>query len=316
MVNQKLHFFIPLGNVDESILKIKLNEGFEFDSMTYDKGHIFLSNLEKFPIENFYQWRHANTVFQHGGMYFIKKSFDFDIPLKENGDPDFCPELYKFAYNLVEKNIENPLHLFRLFKEGNVYIPCWYVYHFKDEIPFIIYARGTPFPQIQSLYHLDDDEIKKAQDFIETTKIPFAFDYIKLAHNNYELSYNVNDDSLSFLSLMISLEVLFKPKQNWGFSKRISRNIGTLLGTSQDEIKKIQKDISDLYKKRSNLVHEGKVIWCYVGEDDDVIILRRFVRDSLKKIILLNRSKDDLLDLLNSKDFGRPSRDPQKQGPG
>jgi hypothetical protein len=301
MVNHKLHFFIPLGNVDESNLKLKFNEGFEFDKMTYNDGRLFLSKLEKFPIENFGQWRHAHSVFPHGGMYFIKKSFEFDLSLKENGDPEFNPDLYKFARDLVEKNIENPLRLLRLFKEGNIFLPCWYVYYCRDGIPNIIYAQGTPFLQIQSLYHLNDDEIEPAQDFIETTNYPFALAYIKLAHDNYELSYTVHNESLSFLSLMISMEVLFKPKQNRGFSKSISQNVGKLLGTTRDEIEKIQRNIKDLYAKRSDLVHEGKMIWCYVGEDDDVTILRRYVRESIKKIIRLNRSKDDLLDFLNSK---------------
>ena len=300
MESKILHFFAPLGNVDKSILKLKLNEGFQLDSTTYNEGRISLSKLEKFPLEYFGHWRHIHTVFPHGGMYFIKKSFEFNLPIKENRDPDFYPELYKFANTIVEKNIENPLRLLRLFKEGNIHLPCWYIYYYKDEIPVILYANGTPFPQIQSLYHLDDDEIKTAQDFIEKTILPFAFPYIKLAHDNYELSYMVHDDSLSFLSLMISLEVLFKPKQNRGFSKTISRNVGTLLGTSRDEIEKIQKDISDLYTKRSELVHEGKIIWCPVEEDDDLTILRRYVRGSLKKIIRLNQSKDDLLEYLNN----------------
>ena len=129
--------------------------------------------------------------------------------------------------------------------------------------------------------------------------MPFAFPYVKLAHDNYELSYNVPDDSLTFLTLMISLEVLFKPGRNTRFSEELSQNVGTLLGSSQGEIKDIQNDISELYDKRSDLVHEGKVVWCFVGEDDDVTRLRRYIRGSIKRIIQLNQSKDDLLEYLN-----------------
>jgi hypothetical protein len=42
-----------------------------------------------------------------------------------------------------------------------------------------------------------------------------------------------------------------------------------------------------------------------VGEDDDVSKIRNYVRESIKKIIPMNLSKDDLLDLLNSKGFGQ-----------
>jgi len=291
---------MPLGNVDQSILKIKLDGGFEFDSMTYNEGRNFLSKLEKLPMEIFFnQWRHANNVFPNEGVYFIKKIFEFDLPHKENGDPDFCYELSEFTNSLVEKNIENTLRLLRLFKEGNIYLPCWYVYYVKNGIPSVIYAKGTPYPQNQSLYHLDENEIENAQEFIDSTKIPFSFDYVKLAHDNYEQSYLLHNDSLAFFTLMIALEVLFKPQRRSQFSDMISQNAGIILGHSPEEIEKIQKDISDLYDKRSELVHEGKVIWYAAGEDDDVTRLRRYIRASIKEIISLDLSKDNLLEYLN-----------------
>lgn len=208
--------------------------------------------------------------------------------------------MYQFSNTLVEKNVEIPLHLLRLFKEGNIYLPCWYVYYYKGDVPTVIYAQGHPYVQRQSLYHLDENEIEEAQTFIESTIMPFVFPYVKLAHDNYELSYNVPDDSLAFLTLMISLEVLFKPERKSKFSGEIVRNVGTLLGNSQYSIGKIQWDIYDLYTKRSELVHEGKNIRCAVGEDDDLTNLRGYVRRSLKKIIQINRSKDVLLDYLSN----------------
>lgn len=173
------------------------------------------------------------------------------------------------------------------------------VYYFKNDAPTVIYAHGHHDSQRQSPYHINEDEVNRAQDFIETTTIPETLDYIKLAHANYELSYNVNDDSLSFLTLMIALEVLFKPGRNTRFSEELSQNVGTLLGSSQAEIKDIQNEISELYNKRSDLVHEGKVVWCFVGEDDDVTRLRLYIRGSIKRIIQLNQLKDDLLEYLN-----------------
>jgi hypothetical protein len=53
------------------------------------------------------------------------------------------------------------------------------------------------------------------------------------------------------------------------------------------------------------LVHNGKEIWNAVGEDDEVSKIRNYVRECIKKIISMNLSKDDLLDLLNSKGFGQ-----------
>lgn len=305
MSNQKLYFFAPVGNVDDSILKIKLKQGFEFDSMSFDEGSKFVATIEKMAPEDIGRWRHFQTVFSQRKLFFIRYSFDFELSLSENGNPLFSPDLYKFSNNLIDQNLVTPLRLLRLFKEGNIYTPWWCIYSLTNDVPTVILAGGgTSFTQYQSLFHLDDFEIENAQTYLEITKMPLNFDYLKLAHENFELSYTVDNPSLSFLSLMIASEVLFNPGAG-EITQRISRNFAVLLGNSVDDAKRIQTEIKNLYGKRSSLVHNGKEIWNFVGEDDDVSRIRNYVRESIKKIILMNLSKDDLLDLLNSKGFGQ-----------
>ena len=123
MANHQLHIFMPLGNVDESILKLKLNEGFQFDSMTYNEGQIFLSKLEKLPIENFGQWRHAHTVFSHGGMYYIKKSFEFDLSLKENGIPNSILICINLPETLLKKISRIPYAFYDYSKKEISFFP-------------------------------------------------------------------------------------------------------------------------------------------------------------------------------------------------
>lgn len=303
MSTQKLYFFAPIGNVDDSILKIKLKQGFEIDSMSFDEGSKFIATIEKMAPEDIGRWRHYQTVFSQRKLFFIRNSFDFDLPKSENGNPLFSSELYMFINNLVDQNLVIPLRLLRLFKEGNIHMPFWCIYGLTNGIPMVILAGGgTFFTQYQDLFHLDDSEIENAQKYLEITKMPLNFDYLKLAHENFELSYTVHNPSLSFLSLMIASEVLFNPGSG-DITYRISRNFAVLLGNSVDDAKRIQKEIKELYKKRSSLVHSGKEIWIFVGEDDDVSKIRNYVRESIKKIIPMNLPKDDLLDLLNSKGF-------------
>ena len=297
---QNLHFFAPVANVDATILKIKLKEGFEFDSMTYEEGLSFIANLEKIPLKNFFNyWQFGHTVFQSKRLYLIKKSFPFDLPINDAGKPETDHNFLSFIYGFVENNVEKQLRLLRLFTEGNVHIPYWIIYYYDKDEPVVLFARGLSSSQSQNNYHLDDAEILGAQDFIETTLLPSPQNYITLALENYEVSYFIDNDSHAFLSLMISLEVLFKPQQNRNFSKTISVEVGRLLGNSSSEIQIIQDEITSLYKKRSELVHEGTPIFQYAGERDDVKILRHYVRESLKRIIRLNLSKDELLKTLS-----------------
>ena len=298
---QKLYFFAPVANVDATILKIKLNSGFEFGSMTYNDGLSFIANLEKIPLKNFFNyWRFGHAVFQSGGLYLIKNSFEFDLPINEAGKPEIDHNFSLFIYDFVETNVEKSLRLLRLFKEGNVHIPYWIVYYFEKDEPVVLFARGLSSSQSHNNYHLNDAEILTAQNFIETTLLPSPSNYITLAHENYEVSYFIDNDSHAFLSLMISLEVLVKPQRSIQFSKEIARNVGTILGSSQYNIGEIEFDISDLYSKRSQLIHEGKIIWCAVGERDDVQILRCYVRRIIKRVITLNLPKNKLLEYANN----------------
>jgi hypothetical protein len=297
---QNLHFFAPVANVDATILNIKLKEGFEFGSMTYEDGLSFIANLEKIPQKNFFNyWRFGNIVFQSRRLYLIKKSFEFNLPINKAGKPETDHIFLSFIYDFVEKNVENQLRLLRLFKEGTVHIPYWIIYYYDEDEPVVLFARGLSTSQCPNNLNLDDAEIQGAQDFIETTLLPSPPNYITLALENYEVSYFIDNDSHAFLSLMISLEVLFKPQQNRNFSKIISVEVGRLLGNSDSEVQIIRNEISRLYDKRSELVHEGTPIFHYAGERDDVKILRYYIRESLKRIIRLNLSKDDLLKTLS-----------------
>jgi hypothetical protein len=306
MNSQKLYFFAPLGNVDESVLKIKLSQEYQIDSMSRDDGFAFISQLEKIPKDEIARWAHYHTVFvKNSKLYYIKKTFNFDLPINEYGYPVFTSELHNLINNFVEKQIKNPISLLHLYKEGYIHQPCWYIYFLKNEIPTPLLASGSPAQYLQPLFHLDNAEINEASEFISKTKLPFNFDYLTLAHENFELSYTVLNSSLSFLSLMIASEVLFNPGPG-EITQRISRNFAVLLGNSTDDAKKIQKEIKELYKKRSALIHNGKAIWTFVDDDiDDVTKIRQYVREAMKKIIMMNLPKDELHDLLNSKGFGQ-----------
>jgi hypothetical protein len=304
MGKQKLYFFAPLGNVDESILKLKLKHGFEFDSMSNDEGRNFIGAFEKIPPNEIFRWRHFQTTFLQKKLYYIKNSFDYEMPENADEQPSYFMNFYTNINRLVDENVVGPLRFLRLFKPGNIHMTGWYVYRLSNNIPNISYAGGGSLFNQDELFHLEDTEIESAQNFFDVTRIPKDFKYLELALENFELSYTVNNPSLAFLSLMIASEVLFNPGKE-EVTQRISRNFAVLLGNSVDGSKKIQKEIKALYGKRSALIHNGEAIWNFVGEDDEVAKLRNYVRASIKKIIQMNLSKDALLDLLNSKGFGQ-----------
>jgi len=300
----------PLGNVDDSILQLKLKNGFEFDSMPYDEAAKFIGAIEKIPPEEVFRWRHFLTALSERKFFYIKNSFDYEMPIAESSKVQhvYFVQFYNNLYKLINDEIVTPLRFLRLFKSGNVFTTSWYIYRVSNNIPTVTYAGGGSFFNQKEMFHLEDAELEQAQKFFETIRIHKEFNYLELALENFELSYTVDNPSLAFLSLWIASEVLFNPGKG-ETTYKISRNYAVLLGNSVDDAKRIQKDIKKLYEKRSSLIHNGNAIWNVVGEEDEVAKLRNYVRDSLKKIILMNLSKDALVDLLNSKGFGQLDND-------
>lgn len=100
---------------------------------------------------------------------------------------------------------------------------------------------------------------------------------------------------------MMSLETLFHPSEQGELRYRISRNVAALLGKNDDkDSKTIFTDVEKLYDKRSKLVHTGNKS---IVKESDLLLLRHYVRESIKEIYKMNKGKGDLLELLNSRGF-------------
>jgi hypothetical protein len=139
----------------------------------------------------------------------------------------------------------------------------------------------------------------------ETMKIPFNKPSLQLAFEAFELSYEVYDLALSFLTLVTGLEAILN-REHYELRYRVSRNSAVLLGKDLDEAKAIFKGMKELYDKRSKLVHTGDRS---IVSRDDVLKLRQYVREALKKVHRTGMNKDQLLTLLNTCGFGqRPWR--------
>lgn len=132
------------------------------------------------------------------------------------------------------------------------------------------------------------------QNFIDNNNIPLSKAYLQLALDNYDLSYDIQNRDLAFLSLMISMKVLLNPSES-ELKYRLSRNAAVLLGKEFGS-ESVYKDISNLYIKRSKLVHTGTKDAIKL---DDLLLLRSYVRESIKKAINLDLDKDTLMKLLH-----------------
>ena len=305
MFDEKIHFMGLLANTDSSILNVELDHGYKIKSMHENEAYDFLSTLEDLPLKEV-----GKKIFMdfpcldcsERKIYFISNSFDEDF---ENNENEKSSLSYSRSSNFdhLERNYLIPLiKNIRLFKEGNICMPLRYYYIIENNTPKLLRHGSTGlYISSEPTYTLEKTEIPNLLKFIQRTKLPFTEPFLQLAFENFELSYQVHDINLSFLSLTLSLETLFNPGGS-ELTYRISRNIAVLLGKDKNDSETIFLEIKDLYKKRSKIVHLGK---SNVINKEDLLKLRGYVRDSIKRINNRRETKEELLNFLHSSGFGQ-----------
>ena len=302
MSKKEIHFMAILSNTDSSILNVKLDHGFKIHAIPETEGFEIISALEHLPL-----MQSSRRLFMDlcsisdKKFYYIGNSFERYSQKNEDRHNllAFSSEVVA-CQKKVNDYLEPVIRLMRLFKEGNVCMPVTYYYVIDNNTPRAFSMLGRGYYVSRELYALKSSEISDLQVFIQNTKLPFKESFLQLAFENFETSYHISNVNLSFLSLMISLETLFNSGEG-ELRYRISRNTATLLGKDKKDSKKIFSEVKDLYDKRSNIVHTGKP---NITNNEDLLKLRYYVRESIKEINKIGKSKAELLDVLNSCGFG------------
>ncbi|VUT28041.1 MAG: hypothetical protein SYNGOMJ08_00601 [Candidatus Syntrophoarchaeum sp. GoM_oil] len=302
MPKEKIHFMGILANVDSSILNVKLDHGFVIEAQSENELVNLIANFDEISprraSEKLYMQVPCLNADEKAG-YVIKNSFEVDK--RNNKSSISFSDSADFNTIFVHEYLDNQIRLMLLFREGNIRMPIRYYYKVEDGTPKLLGWLGTVLHVLTyPKYKLEEFEISDLQKFIQKTELPFSEDFLQFAFENFELSYQIHNASLSFLSLMNGLESLFNPSDG-ELRYRISRNTAAFLGKDKEDSKKISKDIRDLYDKRSKIVHTGK---SNVVDREDVLKLRDYVRESIKEINKIGKNKDELLDMLTSTGFG------------
>ena len=290
MTVRQIYFVGLLQNVDSSILKVKLENNFRFNSITKSEGIELFSVLENLPWHKlitklFMDYPCLNPNLE---MFFIvENSFNSDL----------FNNMSKFNNELVA-HLSPKIRLMRLFKEGNIGMPLQY-YFLKDPLTSLLQSSEQAYISSRSCYSLSDVEIDQLQNFLEKTNLPFKHKYIQLAFENFELSYKVDSPQLAFLTLMNGLEASFNPVRG-EIIYRLSRNCAVLLGKNKQDADEIYRNVKNLYDLRSSIVHGGKVN----VEGGKIFELRGYLRESIKKLYILDKPKEEVLKNLNESGFG------------
>jgi hypothetical protein len=295
-----VHFKGILANVDSSILQMDFNHGFKIESFSEEEAATLFSLLEKIPRmtvaqKYFFHYQCLNVSEQR--MYVISKSLE---NVSSHDSSMVFSEIARFDNTLVLGYLEPIIRLMRLFKEGDIRMPVKFYYQLQnDKIQEVMRGESGRYISNEP-YRLEASEIPVLRSFIQSVELPFKRDFLHLAFENFELSYEILDMQLAFLVLMIGLETLLNPS-HYEVRYRVSRNIAVLLGKNRGNSEEIFAQAKKLYDKRSDIVHSGKR---RIIEKEDLLKLRDHLRKAIKEIHHIGKEKSEITALLDSHGFG------------
>lgn len=152
----------------------------------------------------------------------------------------------------------------------------------------------------ENKFSVAKSEWPEINKFLRNKDLSQMENYLQLAYKQFESSYELNDEQMSFLALNIALEILFNDGRQ-DISYKISRGTAVLLGKTKDEALKIYHRMKKLYGKRSALVHSGDA----KITNDDTHEIREYIRCCLRKLFIANIQKDVLSEHLTTSGFGQ-----------
>lgn len=284
--------------MDSSITQLTLNHGFRIETIPEEEAIDFIHVIDDLPSMEvgkvlFMQYPCLNPAERQ--CYSVSHFLEVDV--KNKGS--LFTTMAKFDNGLVHGYLDPIFRLARLFKEGDIRMPIKYYYKMEKGKPSRRMKAASGKHISHEPYHLDSSETRDLKSFLQDVELPFKRDFVELAFESFELSYEIPSIALSFLTLMISLETLFNPGEH-ELRYRISRNSSILLSEDEKDFKRIFSEIKDLYDKRSAIVHTGKL---GTIEKADLLNLRCYVRKSIKKMCLMKASKNSILERFNLMGF-------------
>lgn len=309
----RINYFGLLANVNENIVKVKLKNGFEIRSIPI-KEVVELINILEDRREEYYIKEELMKIYKGYTrpdmdrtdimLYFIYNSFEIGVDESPyNPIKIFKPfDNFKILLNQIYEQIQK----MRLFKEGDIDL-SYELYYYDEDNPKAFFRPVKNILNSFQLYSLELDEIDSLNEFINGYKWYFEISFLRLAYENYNISYKTNNLNLKFLSLMNGIETLLV-REKVELSYSLSRNVAILLGDDRNDSEEIFIRFKKLYGKRSDIVHSGSAKISM----KDIRALRLYLRRLILKINEIIGNKDYILTKKASKLEGMKELTPGK----
>ena len=184
-MKKDLYFKGFLTNVDDSILKLRIGDGYSIEKRQQEEVRPFLKALEfHYGVQSGFGVLNFGPDGRPSGCYSVGKCFpEFVEGTPQGGIVIPLAKLRDIRHSLTDK-----LRLLRLFKEGNILMQSAIFYHIEESRPSVAQV-GTEYPLTdRTVFRLDDAELAQAESFVSDSRIPFGHSFLQLAFESFELS--------------------------------------------------------------------------------------------------------------------------------
>ena len=290
----KILFIGFLCNTDSSILKLKLGNGYRVKSMDEPAGIQHIAFAEKLPVDAIYERLTISDPCLNVAekkFYTVNKVFDAKLKAVENS-ANVRPDLTELVISLIV--LEQKLRIVRLFREGDIRMPLAHAFYVdaNRKVERVLRGFQTNLFTSRVPFTLTEDELPKLQEFLKVTKLPFPKQFLRLAFSLFETSYTLRERALSFLCLIISMEVMYNTDTGKSVSKEVSKLCSLLFEHDASEREHVSASIREMYRKRVRMVHYGQTSSI---SEEDLMLLRKYVRESIKEMNRRGLDKGELL---------------------
>lgn len=313
----KTDSYALIQNVDDSIIKLNPlidNYGYRFIVIDIEEFEKDFSEIVNLPRRNEY----TRDVIVGEGQHKI--SYEFQSALIDNPYFGYSfiqlekPEiilLHRFSYFSNNSQQETFLHSLarirafgdfihnlilqlRLYKTGDI---CCTLQFQMGIFGNISYRNSKAFIGTNKVFSITDIDIAHIKD-----SLSFKYRSTKLtdlAVNNFNLTYDIPDIRIRYITLMTCLESLFNQGKDQ-IAHTISRHLSIIISKDKEEFKTNYSRIKKLYALRSTIVHGSKHV---EHLDADYLDLENKVRFAINYCSKLDITREALFDSLNLMGF-------------
>ena len=288
---------------DESLLNIHLKNGFCFKKLSLNPA---VSNLDTiFDTTDFGLRRDYETArISSDSLEVIcaVKETTYSQPLSS------LDERFDNDTNSDLASLDNQIRVIRLLAECPLrFIKIAFHQDFHYQVDGQLYPCNhnaiTPIGEAMTIkptskLHCDEKQAAYITEKLNELSFPFSDTLLNSCHIYYDMSYHT-EPCVSVTLLTTALEMLYLEKDVKKCKKeRLAKRCSSFLYMGKPQrIGLAYNELKELYRKRSEFVHEGKVSNI---ADEDIVVLRRYVRNSLLQALSLSESKRQRINRLKS----------------